>query len=62
MLCGMLANNYTENFRDTAQSLIWYERSMKHALMSPDSAALGYAYLRYAAFWEMQEIVLKQFR
>ncbi|MBK8343195.1 MAG: hypothetical protein IPL12_07620 [Bacteroidetes bacterium] len=48
--CGMLANNYTENFRDTAQSLIWYERSMKHALMSPDSAALGYAYLRYAAF------------
>lgn len=48
--CGMIANNYTENFRDTAQSLIWYERSMKHALLSPDSAALGYAYLRYAAF------------
>ena len=48
--CGMIANNYTENFKDTAQSLIWYERSMKHALLSPDSAALGYAYLRYAAF------------
>jgi two-component system, NarL family, sensor kinase len=48
--CGMIANNYTENFKDTAQSLIWYERSMHHALLSPDSAALGYAYLRYAAF------------
>lgn len=48
--CGMIANNYTENFNDTVASLIWYERSMEHALLSPDSAALGYAYLRYAAF------------